>query len=254
MILKGKNFDITTVYIVVLLVLLAVQFAFWVKISGLKADIEIVSAAPSENTIRAFTFGDDEFYFRTKVFKVQNMGDTYGRFTALNRYDYGKLHDWFVALEKLNEKSTYLPALAAYYFSQTQNVADRMYIVNFLERHAMLNPKDNWWWLYQAAYIAFYNMNDQDLGIKLAHKLKAEAPDTAPMWVKQMVGIFLTKKGDDCEAVRVISEIMNDLENNTVKTEEEKLKELDYMKYFIQTKIDTLKKKNINVKNCFNKK
>jgi hypothetical protein len=237
----------------VLLLLFVVHYLFWKKNIDTKAFLDIVPTPPNEKTVNAFTFGDSEFYYRTKVFKVQNMGDTFGRFTALKKYDYKKLYEWFVVLEKLNTESTYLPSLAAYYYSQTQNIEDRIYVVNFLRQHTMRDPQNKWWWLYQAVYIAYYGMNNQELGIELAYQLKDIVPDSAPLWTKQMVGILLSKKGDDCEAIRVVGEILSDFEKNTTKTEEEKLKELNYMRYFINSKIELLKNKNINVDDCFNK-
>lgn len=239
------------VYIYVLILLLSVQFFFWKTITNVRAFLDVVPIPPSEKTVKAFSFGDEEFYFRTKLFKVQNMGDTLGRFTSLKKYDYSKLYNWFIVLEKLNSKSMYLPSLAAYYFSQTPNKDDKIYMVNFLKGYALLNPEKNWWWLYQSVYIAFYGMNNKELGIELAYKLKEVSPETAPLWTKQMVAILLSKKGDDCESVRVISEILNDYENNKDKTEEEKEVELNYMKYFIEKKINILNSKHINVNNCF---
>jgi hypothetical protein len=237
----------------VLLLLFVAQYLFWKKNVDVKAFLDIVPTPPNEKTVSAFTFGDTEFYYRTKVFKVQNMGDTFGRFTALRKYDYKKLYNWFIVLEKLNTKSTYLPSLAAYYYSQTQNIEDRIYVVDFLRQHTMRDPQKKWWWLYQAVYIAYYGMKNEELGIELAYQLKDIVPDDAPLWTKQMVGILLAKKGDDCEAVRVVGEVLNDFERNTTKTEEEKLNELNYMRYFINSKIELLKSKNINVNDCLTK-
>lgn len=239
------------IYLFLLVVFLFVQFFFWTKIVNVRAYLDVVDAPPSSGTIKAFSFGDSEYYFRLKLFKVQNMGDTYGRFTSLSKYDYKKLYEWFILLENLNEKSTYLPSLVAYYYSQTPKVEDRIYTIKFLERHALLNPEKNWWWLYQAMYIAFFSMKDENLGVDLAYKLKKYSPATAPIWTKQMVAILLAKKGNECEAVRVISEILNDYEKNSSKSEKEKNDEMNYMKYFINTNIEMLKEKNININDCF---
>ena len=47
-----------------------------------------------------------------------------------------------------------------------------MYVVKFLEQHALKNPEKKWWWLYQASYIANYEIRNMDLAIELATKLK----------------------------------------------------------------------------------
>lgn len=259
MILKRNNFKcliknnlIVNRYLYIFIVLMLVQIFFWYKYSSIQAELDVVTTPPNEKTMRAFTFGDNEFYFRLKSFQVQNMGDTFGRFTSLKKYDYKKLYGWFVELEKLNYMSNYLPSLIAYYFSQTPIKEDKMYVVKFLEQHALKNPEKKWWWLYQASYIANYEIKNRDLAIKLATKLRNVAPDTAPLWTKQTAGIFLAQKGDSCEAIRVISEVMNERERNNVKSLDEKEEELNYMKFFLERELNKLNEnKNFNVEKCF---
>ena len=114
-----KNISITSKYLSIFIVLLVVQIVFWSKYVSIKAELEVVSTPPNEKTMEAFSFGDKEYYFRLKSFQVQNMGDTFGRFTSLKKYDYKKLYAWFIELEKLNYNSNYLLSLMDYYFSLT---------------------------------------------------------------------------------------------------------------------------------------
>lgn len=247
-----KNISITSKYLSIFIVLLVVQIVFWSKYVSIKAELEVVSTPPNEKTMEAFSFGDKEYYFRLKSFQVQNMGDTFGRFTSLKKYDYKKLYAWFIELEKLNYNSNYLPSLMAYYFSQTPIVEDKSYVVDFLTQHALKQPEKKWWWLYQASYIANYEVKNKDLAVELALKLKEVAPQSAPLWAKQTAGMFLAQKGDSCEAVRVISEVMNELENNTVKSIEEKEKEMNYMRFFLDKEVKKLKEdKTFQVEKCF---
>ena len=247
-----KNISITSKYLSIFIVLLVVQIVFWSKYVSIKAELEVVSTPPNEKTMEAFSFGDKEYYFRLKSFQVQNMGDTFGRFTSLKKYDYKKLYAWFIELEKLNYNSNYLPSLMAYYFSQTPIVEDKSYVVDFLTQHALKQPEKKWWWLYQASYIANYEVKNKDLAVELALKLKEVAPQSAPLWAKQTAGMFLAQKGNGCEAVRVISEIMNELENNTVKSIEEKEKEVNYMRFFLDKEVKKLKEdKTFQVEKCF---
>ena len=87
MILKINNFRTTKVYLILFMVLLLIQVFFWSKIKTLRAVLPIVKDPPNEKTIKAFTLGDDEFFYRLKGFEVQNMGDTFGRFSPLRNYD-----------------------------------------------------------------------------------------------------------------------------------------------------------------------
>ncbi|MBR2141184.1 MAG: hypothetical protein IJ853_02410 [Rickettsiales bacterium] len=257
MILKINNSNFgnfsTKRYLYLFLLLLLCQVIFWFKFRTLEQELEVVSTPPSENTMKAFTFGDDEFYFRFKSFEVQNMGDTFGRFTSLKKYDYNKLYGWFKELEKLNYVSNYLPSLAAYYFSQTPKIEDRRYIVKFLQEHALKDLEKKWWWLYQASFIANYDLKDKDLAVSIASKLKDVK--NAPVWAKQTAGIYLAQSGNSCEAIRVMSEVVNDLENSDEKDKKKKEEELDYMEYFINRELEKLKEKgSFDLDQCFNNK
>ena len=180
------------------------------------------------------------------------MGDTFGKFTSLIKYDYNKLFAWFYELEKLNYQSNYLPALSAYYFSQTPNKQDKLYTVYFLKQHALKNIEKKWWWLYQASYIANYGIGDKKLAIELATILKNLNLKNIPFWVKQTLNIFLSQWNDSCEAVRIISEIMNEIENNLSNKDKET--ELNYMKFFLNKELKKIEKyDNFDIKKCFNK-
>ena len=251
MTLKINNFKLTKLYLVFFIILLFVQVLFWTENRSIRATLPIVKDPPSEKTMKAFTLGDDEFFYRLKGAQVQNMGDTFGRFSPLKDYDYGKLYAWFIALEKLNFKSNYLPSMVAYYYSQTQNVPDRRYVVKFLTQHALKDPKNKWWWLYQASYIANYSLKDKDLAIRLARMLQKYAPDNVPLWVKQTASVYLSEKGENCEAIRVINEVLRDIEKDNTKTDEEKEKELNYMNYFLQREASKITEKEFT--KCMNK-
>ena len=233
------------------LCILAIQIFFWSKTEKIKPNLGIVPEVPTIGTIKAFSFGDEEFYFRLKGLRLQNTGDTFGRFSPLKDYDYKKLVAWFELLDKLDNKSNYIPSLAAYYYSMTQNKEDLIYIINYLEQFADQNPKDKWWWYYQATYLANNVYNNKDLAIKMAEKLKKYSPDSAPIWTKQMLAILLSDKGEKCEAIRIISGILEEYE----KPDNQKSisdNELNFMKFFIQQRLEELKKdKNFNPASCF---
>jgi hypothetical protein len=122
-----------------LLALTCAQCVFWTQTRDIKPEMDIVPNVPGREEIHALTFGDDEFYFRMLTLMIQNSGDTYGRFTALRYYDFNKLYHWFNLLDELDSRSNMVPAMAANYFSQTQNTADIRYIVDYLYTHASIS-------------------------------------------------------------------------------------------------------------------
>ncbi len=87
------------------------------------------------------------FIFRNFAFKIQNAGDSWGRFTALKHYNYQKLQGWFYLLDELDSQSNFIPSLASYYYSQTQNPEDTIYIIEYLRDHANKDLRNKWWWL-----------------------------------------------------------------------------------------------------------
>lgn len=241
---KINKFKITLGLVILFLL---TQIFFWSKTKDIKPNLGIVPEVPTMATIKAFSFGDEEFYFRIKGLRLQNAGDTYGRFSPLKNYDYKKLTAWFQLLDNLDSKSNYIPSLAAYYYSMTQNKADLTYIINYLEQHADRDPAKKWWWYYQAMSIANNMYGDKELAIRLATKLKDKSPLDAPLWTKQMIALLLADEGQNCEAIKIISSIIEDYDKANQKISDE---ELNFMRYFISKKIQELKKQNFNPTQC----
>lgn len=241
---KTNKLKITFAFFILFL---SFQILFWIKTEHIKPNLKIVPEVPTISTIKAFSFGDEEFYFRIRGLRLQNAGDTFGRFSPLKDYDYKKLTEWFKLLDNLDSKSNYIPSLAAYYYSMTQKTEDLIYIIDYLEQHADKDPQKKWWWYYQAMSIANNTYKDKDLAIKLAQKLKDGSPYDAPLWTKQMVALLLAGDGQNCEAIKIISSIIEDYDKENRKISDD---ELNFMKYFINKKIQELKEQKFDPANC----
>lgn len=237
-------------YIGLILLFLVFQIIFWYKTESIKPNLGIVPEVPTLSTVKAFAFGDEEFYFRYKGFRIQNTGDTFGRFSPLKDYDYSKLSQWFSLLDSLDSRSNYVPSLAAYYYSQTQNHDDVKYIIQYLNEHADKDPEKKWWWYYQAMYLANSVYGDKDIALKMAEKLKKYSPASAPLWTKQMYAVLLSDKGEKCEAIRVISGILEDYQKDDAERTISD-NEINFMQFFIKQRMDELKKdKDFNLEEC----
>ena len=70
---------------------LIAQGLFWNHTRAIRPEMGIVPDVPGETTVRALSFGDEEVFFRLLALNIQNSGDTFGRFTALYKYDFNKL-------------------------------------------------------------------------------------------------------------------------------------------------------------------
>ena len=229
------------------LVFFIIQFFFWLKTENIKPNVNVVPPLPSKYSIPALSLGDDQFYFRVLAMKIQNAGDSFGRFTALKNYDYSKLYQWFKILDSLDDQSKFIPTLASYYYSQTQNIEDNIYIVKYLDEYASRDIDKNWWWMFQAIMIADTYLKDHKLALEMSYKLRDNKAKNAPLWTKQMPAFLHAKLGEDCAAFAIIQQVLKDDEKGIRKIKPD---EMDFMNHFIKNRLGKLKKKKFNPLQC----
>jgi|CXWL01.1.fsa_nt_gi hypothetical protein len=229
--LKLRNF---IRHYLLLMVLVLFQLGYWYKTKDIKPDMGIVPDVPGRQALHAMTFGDDQFYFRVLAFNLQNAGDTFGRSTSLRYYDFNKLYLWFNLLDELDPKSNIVPAMATYYFSQTQNTADVRYVVDYLYIHSTRDVGNKWWWLVQAIYLSMHKLDDKDLGLKVSAPLVHK---DVPVWAQQMAAVVREKRGEMEDAYNIMQTIKERAEAKDIKD-----MDLKYMTYFIKERLGKLEK------------
>ncbi len=215
-----------------LLLALGGQLAFWNHTRDIMPDMGIVPSVPGERTVRALSFGDEQAFFRLLALNIQNSGDTFGRFTALYKYDFNKLYHWFRVLDGLDNQSNYLPSMATYYFSQTQNQDNVRYIVDYLDEHTLGREKETWWWVAQASYLAGHRMKDSARALELANRLSHVKG--IPLWAQQSAAFVHENRGEYGEALDIIQEILKDPSQYSQG-------ELNFMRYFIEERLGKMK-------------
>lgn len=221
-----------TKWIVLLVGLLAAQVAFWHHAHKRLPDMEIVPEVPGESALKALSLGDSQAFFRLLGLQIQMAGDTFGRFTSLKKYDYHKLHLWFHLLDKLDSRANFVPTMASYYYAQTPNSQDVRYIVDYLLAHVERAGADKkWWWLVQAVYLANHRVDDKDLAMKAAEKLKGMRG--IPIWAQQLPAFIHEQRGEMADAYRIITEIQENAEDLSPG-------ELRFMQYFIDERLKRL--------------
>lgn len=207
----------------------------WKGTRSEKPDLSIVPDVPTAAAVKALSFGDEQFYFRKAAFDIQNAGDTFGRTTSLQDYNYAKLYKWWIILDGLDPVSNFVPPLVSYYFGSSQKPKrDLPYVIDYLEQHADRDPGKKWWWYSQAIYHAKHKLKDLDRALILANKL-ANIPEDAgaPLWARQMPAFILEAKGDINAACSII---INIVENNKDISEGE----LNFMMYFVRDRISAM--------------
>lgn len=216
---------------VVLALFVGLQGAFWWHSHTIRPEMGIVPDVPGEATMRALSFGDEEAFFRLYALGLQNSGDTFGRFTALYKYDFKKLTAWFYLLDTFNNQSNYLPAMATYYFSQTQNPSDVSYIIDYLDKYTEGRVQEKWWWVVQAVYLAEHKLQNLERAAELAERLRGQRG--IPIWAQQMPAFVHEQRGEFGEALAIIEEIARNPEDYSQG-------ELNFMRYFVDERLGRL--------------
>ena len=208
------------------------EVVIWKGTRKIKPDMSIVPNVPTLVAVKALSFGDEQFYFRTRAYVLQNAGDTFGRSTSLKDYDYKKLYQWWVLLDALDADSNFVPPMVSYYYGATPEYKrDIPYVVDYLEQHADRDPAAKWWWYSQAIYHAKYKMEDLDRALAIADKL-ANIPEdvVAPLWVRQMKAFIYEQRGEFNEACDIIINILEHYEGL-------KQGELNFMMHFVEERL-----------------
>lgn len=215
-----------------LFLLLAFNVAFWTQTRLIRPELGVVPPVPGREELAILKMGDDQFYFRALALQMQNAGDTYGRFTPLKKYDMGKIYHWFTLLDTLDSRSDMMPAMAAYYYSQTQNDKDVRPLINYLYEHSIRDIEHKWWWLLQSIYLAQHKLEDMDLAMKVAAPL---VDKRVPIWAQQMAAVVHEKRGEMEDALRIMETIKDNAETIPER-------DLKYMVYFIKERLNRLDK------------
>lgn len=215
---------------VVLIFLLIIQVIVWNHNAKFMPKLGIFSEPPTLVQAHINSLGDEQFYFRFLALDLQNSGDTFGRYTPLREYDYSLLKKWLILLDDLDPKSNFLPSIASYYYSNTQNVQDVRYIIDYLEYTYDKDPKAKWWWLAQGTLLAFHKLHDKTLSVRLAIKLSATPSQSMPRWAQQMPAIILAEYGEKAIALAIIKDLANRYDDYSQP-------EINYMNYFIRKRL-----------------
>lgn len=208
------------------------QIGFWWPAHTLIPDMGVVPDVSSRRALDIFSFGDEEFLFRIMAFRLNNAGDTFGRTTALYKYDLKKVHDWFSVLDTFDHEANILPYLASYYFSQTQKESDIKYMVEYLKEHSQgkwLITK--WWWRTQAVYLASHKLKDKEWALQMAEPL--ENAEGIPFWARQLPAFVHEQRGEFGDALSIIENILKNAKDIPPG-------ELQFMYYFVKERLNKL--------------
>ncbi len=181
---------------------------FWLSAYDTRAVWSNVPPVPTEGGVVAMALGDRQLAYRITGFMLQNLGDSGDRTTPLQDYDYDRLVQWFYLADRLDPASNFVPLLAAYYFSSTQNADQLTPLIEYLRIVGHRPQGEKWRWLAQAVYLARFRQGDLNKAIALAEELSGEWHPGRPLWMKQMPAFIMAAQGDREAAYKMMLDML----------------------------------------------
>lgn len=212
-------------------VILLINFTFWLYSRPMSAAWPNVPPAPGYYQILLSTLGDEQMAYRTISSMLQNIGSTGGDVRPLAEYNYKELARWFFLSAELDDKSSYVPYLAAYYYGAGQDGEKVREILPYLFHIGELPYPNKWIWLAQGAFLARHKVKDFELAMTFANKLATLDQPDLPIWTRQMPAFIRFDQGEHQAAYDILKQILVS-EADTLPPQE-----VFVMKNYICTKI-----------------
>lgn len=211
--MAGRTMHSKTAYLwFALLLVIALQFAFWTHSRDMQARWLNVPPVPTQDTIVSSFLGDAQLAYRVSSIMLQNLGDEGGRVTPFEEYNYKDLGKWFALMDKLDPQSNYVPYIAAYYYGSLEGEPEKIrYVIDYLRRVGNSPVGEKWRWMVRAVFLARYKAKDLDYALEIARDLAALAnhPDAdMPNWTRQMPAFILNAQGEQQAAYDLMIEVL----------------------------------------------
>jgi hypothetical protein len=151
--------------------------------------------APGRSAALINGFGDVQLSYRAIGLMLQNAGDSGGRITNIQDYEYSTVKSWLWLTYALDPRADYVPSLAAYYFGATPKADELRQLIDYLATVGDDPRAERWRWLAHAVYLARFHLKDQEAALALANRLAAIDKPDMPIWTKQMPAFVMAKVG-----------------------------------------------------------
>lgn len=190
---RSKRIKIGYAFLSVFFIL---NFFLW---SFSKSKIEFwVNVPPAPGPVQTLSYGlgDAELSYRLLGYQLQNMGDHGGQTRNIDDYNYKNLAQWARMLDGLNQKSDFLPNLAAHYFGSSRQKDHILELVQVLEDIGLRDYPGKWQWLVWSMTKSDVVLSDYEYTISLARQLQSKNDKTMPGWGYRMAPMYMFKHGD----------------------------------------------------------
>ncbi len=186
----------------VFILALILNISFWMQAKHVREAWSNVPYPPSRECLSMMSLGDDQIAYRMTGYFLQNLGSAGGRSEPLSAYNYELLEKWLFASNDLDPYSNYIPYLAAYYFSASQNKEQVQYLINYLNTNGQVDAPEKWRWSAQAVYLSQFILGNNEQALRLANELAMREGISA--WAKQLPAFINIKMGNKEAAYGVL--------------------------------------------------
>ncbi len=188
--------------------ILCLNAVMWLSFRDIQKEWGNIPPVPSQSAAVAVGLGDKEFAYRTLGVMLQSFGDTGGRSISFNEYNYEELTKWLFLMDYLNQKSIFIPNLAAFYFGSVQNGEKLRPMMDFFLKIGTRNNGERWKYLVHGVYLARYEMNDLDKALEMAGILAKSDNDEMPAFARQLAPIIMNVQGKQEAAYSMMVELL----------------------------------------------
>ncbi len=187
---------------------LVLNFLFWTQSRPVKARWLNVPPTPGYHQVILSSLGDKQLAYRSISMMLQNLGSIGGDVRPLGEYNYDELTQWFFLSAALDERSDFVPYLAAYYYGAGQDTEKLRYMMPYLYDVGTLPYPNKWMWLAQGAFLARHRVGDLDLALEFANTLANLENPGLPVWTRQMPAFIRYAQGEKEAAYDIMKQIM----------------------------------------------
>lgn len=205
----------------------------WFQLRPVQMQWGNIPPPPSSLSAPVIALGDTQWAYRIYAIFLQNMGEVSGRNISFTEYNYQNLTAWLRTLYSMDNQSSYMPFLAAFYYGNVKDPDKLRLMIDFLATVGERPGHNNWRWLGQAIALARFELKDNALALRLSYKLAALNEPDMPGWTKQMPAFILNNMGDKAGAYTVMLKI---LQSNA---EQMHPNEVFFMRDYICTRLQT---------------
>ena len=170
-------------------------------------DLSIVDPPPSAEQREAMAFGDHEFLYRAWVIDLQNAGDTGGRATPLDQYNYDSVVGWLQTLGALDPCAQHHDLVATRLYAWGREPSVLRKLIDFIAADVAACPQRKWYWLTQAIAMANHRLNDRTYGLFLARQLAGYEFADMPAWIFMYPAVLLAEMGQSVDALREMENV-----------------------------------------------